>query len=214
MASLNGLPLLIEPLDKFCECTPDGHLMNMAVSVPLHGRRLLHLLAILRGRIGRRNFLCVPIPTSASRDFNGHGMLCPELRLVLAKLPTPNRIRVPIELIAEQVERLPRRRRPIRNFPSPLPCEAPVRKDVHSAESLKLRVALEATNVANGDNDPRGEHLPAALHGLEDVCPHIELDEELPKPYSKDIYEKKVSAVFEHVFESYQGEGMSVLQSN
>jgi type I restriction enzyme R subunit len=34
--------------------------------------------------------------------------------------------------------------------------------------------------------------------------------DELPKPYSKDIYDRKVSAVFEHVFESYQGEGSSV----
>ena len=39
------------------------------------------------------------------------------------------------------------------------------------------------------------------------------LDEELPKPYSKDIYDKKVAAVFEHVFESYQGEGTSVFST-
>jgi len=36
------------------------------------------------------------------------------------------------------------------------------------------------------------------------------LDEELPKPYSKELYEKKVSAVFEHVFENYRGEGVSI----
>jgi type I restriction enzyme, R subunit len=35
------------------------------------------------------------------------------------------------------------------------------------------------------------------------------LDEGLPRAYSKEIYEKKC-AVFEHVYESYQGEGKSV----
>lgn len=39
------------------------------------------------------------------------------------------------------------------------------------------------------------------------------LDDELPKPYTKDIYDRKVAAVFEHVFESYQGEGGSVYSS-
>ena len=36
------------------------------------------------------------------------------------------------------------------------------------------------------------------------------LDDELPPPYTKAIYQKKVAAVFEHVYESYQGEGASV----
>ncbi|MEQ1555513.1 MAG: type I restriction endonuclease subunit R, partial [Gallionella sp.] len=36
------------------------------------------------------------------------------------------------------------------------------------------------------------------------------LDEGLPRAYSKDIYEAKCSAVFEHVYQSYQGEGLSV----
>jgi type I restriction enzyme R subunit len=36
------------------------------------------------------------------------------------------------------------------------------------------------------------------------------LDEGLPRAYSKDIYEAKCSAVFEHVYQSYQGEGQSV----
>jgi type I restriction enzyme R subunit len=36
------------------------------------------------------------------------------------------------------------------------------------------------------------------------------LDDGLPRAYSKDLYESKCSAVFEHVYESYQGEGMSV----
>jgi len=38
------------------------------------------------------------------------------------------------------------------------------------------------------------------------------LDEELPAPYTEDIYRKKVAAVFEHVYESYQGEGASVFR--
>ena len=36
------------------------------------------------------------------------------------------------------------------------------------------------------------------------------LDEGLPRAYSKDIYEAKCSAIFEHVYQSYQGEGHSV----
>lgn len=36
------------------------------------------------------------------------------------------------------------------------------------------------------------------------------LDDDLPKPYTKDIYQRKVSAVFEHVYESYRGEGINI----
>src|SRR5262249_17072181 len=36
------------------------------------------------------------------------------------------------------------------------------------------------------------------------------LDEGLPRVYSKEVYETKCTAVFEHVYESYQGEGKSV----
>jgi type I restriction enzyme R subunit len=32
----------------------------------------------------------------------------------------------------------------------------------------------------------------------------------LPRAYSKELYESKCNAVFEHVYESYQGEGKSV----
>jgi len=37
-----------------------------------------------------------------------------------------------------------------------------------------------------------------------------ELDDGLPRAYTPELYQTKVSAVFEHVFESYQGEGASV----
>ncbi len=36
------------------------------------------------------------------------------------------------------------------------------------------------------------------------------LDEGLPRAYSKELYQTKCAAVFEHVYESYQGEGKSV----
>jgi type I restriction enzyme R subunit len=36
------------------------------------------------------------------------------------------------------------------------------------------------------------------------------LDEGLPRAYSKELYENKCVAVFEHVYESYHGEGQSV----
>ncbi|GAO34958.1 type I deoxyribonuclease HsdR [Sulfuricella sp. T08] len=39
------------------------------------------------------------------------------------------------------------------------------------------------------------------------------LDEGLPRAYSKEIYEAKCAAVFEHVYQSYQGEGQSVYAS-
>jgi len=40
---------------------------------------------------------------------------------------------------------------------------------------------------------------------IEDV-----LDEGLPKPYGKEEFEKKCAAVFDHLYESYQGDGKSV----
>ena len=39
------------------------------------------------------------------------------------------------------------------------------------------------------------------------------LGDELPKPYSKELYEGKVAAVFEHVYESYHGDGASVFEA-
>jgi len=36
------------------------------------------------------------------------------------------------------------------------------------------------------------------------------LDEGLPGAYSRDLYQQKAAAVFEHVFESYHGDGASV----
>jgi type I restriction enzyme R subunit len=36
------------------------------------------------------------------------------------------------------------------------------------------------------------------------------LDDGLPRAYSKDLFQSKCTAVFEHVYESYQGEGKSV----
>jgi type I restriction enzyme R subunit len=36
------------------------------------------------------------------------------------------------------------------------------------------------------------------------------LDDGLPRAYSKELYQTKCRAVFEHVYESYQGEGKSV----
>lgn len=36
------------------------------------------------------------------------------------------------------------------------------------------------------------------------------LDDGLPPPYTKDLYQRKVGALFEHVYESYRGEGASV----
>jgi type I restriction enzyme R subunit len=35
------------------------------------------------------------------------------------------------------------------------------------------------------------------------------LDEGLPRSYTPEIYKKKVSALFEHVYESYRSEGAS-----
>jgi type I restriction enzyme, R subunit len=36
------------------------------------------------------------------------------------------------------------------------------------------------------------------------------LDDGLPRAYSKELYATKCTAVFEHVYESYQGEGKRV----
>ena len=39
------------------------------------------------------------------------------------------------------------------------------------------------------------------------------LDEGLPRAYGKEMFEEKCGTLFEHVFESYQGEGRSVFQA-
>lgn len=39
------------------------------------------------------------------------------------------------------------------------------------------------------------------------------LDEGLPRAYGKEMYEEKCGSLFEHVFESYQGEGRSVFEA-
>ena len=44
---------------------------------------------------------------------------------------------------------------------------------------------------------------------IEDV-----LDEGLPRAYTKDLYRSKCDALFEHVYESYMGEGRSVYVAN
>ena len=36
------------------------------------------------------------------------------------------------------------------------------------------------------------------------------LDEGLPRAFSKDLYKGKCDALFEHVYEAYQGEGSSI----
>lgn len=40
------------------------------------------------------------------------------------------------------------------------------------------------------------------------------LDEGLPPPYTKDLYQRKVGAIFEHVYESYRGEGASIYSAS
>lgn len=39
------------------------------------------------------------------------------------------------------------------------------------------------------------------------------LDQGLPKPYSADLYEQKCTAVFEHIYECYQGDGQNTFQA-
>ena len=39
------------------------------------------------------------------------------------------------------------------------------------------------------------------------------LDEGLPHAYGKEMYEEKCGTLFEHVFESYQGEGRSAFSA-
>lgn len=38
------------------------------------------------------------------------------------------------------------------------------------------------------------------------------LDEGLPRAYTKELYAEKCASLFEHVFESYQGDGRSVFR--
>lgn len=40
------------------------------------------------------------------------------------------------------------------------------------------------------------------------------LDEGLPRAYGKDVFEEKCGTLFEHIFETYQGEGRTVFQAS
>jgi type I restriction enzyme R subunit len=40
------------------------------------------------------------------------------------------------------------------------------------------------------------------------------LDQGLPRAYSKELYEQKCTVLFEHMYESYMGDGNSVYTQN
>ncbi len=85
----------------------------------------------------------------------------------------------------------------------PGPDLAPAERDEVKKVTKHLLAKLKAVLVINWRQKMQAR--AKVLGAIKDT-----LDEELPPPYSKDVYEKKVAAVFEHVFESYQGEGASV----
>jgi len=89
---------------------------------------------------------------------------------------------------------------------------------------ILVRPAPELTTEERGEVKKVAHQLLGKLHGLlvlgwrqkistrARVKIEIEnaLDDGLPHAYSKKLYEAKCSAVFEHIYQSYQGEGQSV----
>jgi len=88
----------------------------------------------------------------------------------------------------------------------PEPDLAPAERDEVKKVTKHLLSKLKAVLVINWRQKVRSR--AQVMGAIQDI-----LADELPRPYSKDIYERKVAAVFEHVYESYQGEGASVFNS-
>ena len=85
----------------------------------------------------------------------------------------------------------------------PGPDLAPAERDEVKKVTKHLLSKLKAVLVINWRQKVRSR--AQVMGAIQDT-----LGEELPKPYTKDIYERKVTALFEHVFESYRGEGSSI----
>jgi len=84
----------------------------------------------------------------------------------------------------------------------PDPDLAPQERDEVKKVTKHLLAKLKAVLVINWRQKVRSR--AQVMGTIEDIL------DDLPKPYVKDIYTRKVAAVFEHVYESYQGEGISV----
>lgn len=88
----------------------------------------------------------------------------------------------------------------------PDPELAPAERDEVKKVTKHLLAKLKALLVINWRQTVRSR--ARVKIAIEDIL------DNLPKPYTKPIYDKKVSAVFEHVYESYQGEGASVFNAH
>lgn len=85
----------------------------------------------------------------------------------------------------------------------PGPDLAPQERDEVKKVTKHLLAKLKAMLVINWRQKVRSR--AQVMGAIQDI-----LGDELPKPYTKDLYDRKVAALFEHVYESYQGEGASV----
>ena len=85
----------------------------------------------------------------------------------------------------------------------PGPDLAPQERDEVKKVTKHLLAKLKAMLVINWRSKVRSR--AQVMGAIQDI-----LGDELPKPYTKDLYDRKVAALFEHVYESYQGEGASV----
>ena len=89
----------------------------------------------------------------------------------------------------------------------PGPDLAPAERDEVKKVTKHLLAKLKAVFVINWRQKVRSR--AQVMGAIQDT-----LGEELPKPYTKDIYERKVAAVFEHIYESYRGEGVSIYSAS
>lgn len=98
-----------------------------------------------------------------------------KLRLVLTKFHPPHRVGSAIELLADEVERLPAVGLPVGNLTATAPRETPVGKHVHPAELLERRLRRETPDVDHGGDDARRDLGAAPFDGLENLLEHVEL---------------------------------------
>lgn len=83
----------------------------------------------------------------------------------------------------------------------------PAERDEVKKVTKHLLLKLKAVLVINWRQKVRSR--AQVMGAIQDI-----LADELPRPYSKEIYERKVAAVFEHVYESYRGEGVSIYSAS
>jgi hypothetical protein len=189
--ALQALHELAEPLDR--SWTPSLRASSSSVSAhrprrhpSRRRRRLLQLLEMCRERVEVRDGHVVDALDRARGVARGQDLdvdvelHCLELArgqeleelvgLALVELAPPGAVRLLLHRdVAEEIHALLERRAPVGDLASLAASARAVLEVVVSGERLELGEALEAPDVADRGDEPRGDQRSAALDGLEDL---------------------------------------------